>query len=60
MTAINLETAAYDSSETVGLSLALGPTMTVGRTSCCTILTCTCGELLPGEEVTVGDGGEVY
>lgn len=42
---LDLESVSYDSTETVGLSLALGPTMTVGRCSCSTVLTCTCGSL---------------
>lgn len=42
---IDFEADSYDSTETVGLSLALGPTMNVGRCSCTTVLTCTCGDM---------------
>lgn len=52
MSELDFESASYDSTEAVGLSLALGPTMNVGRCSCTTILTCTCGDMpeLPGVE----------
>jgi hypothetical protein len=45
MAKIDIEAEAYDSSEPVGLDLALGPTMTVGRCCTSTVLTCTCGSL---------------
>lgn len=44
-TSLDLNVVSYDFTETIGLSLALGPTMTVGRCSCSTVLTCTCGSL---------------